>query len=395
MPDFEEIGETFEEGFKKVKDFTKDNKVLVIAILAIGAFALYKLYTDDNSTDTEYTSGYAYVPTTYDGYPTQSESVNYNEVVEQLRTETTDLISEMMSYNEDFYNEMADSNNELYEDMIRSNEEFYDETMSDVSKLIEDFQYDNEKQLSNIIDSIDNQSNKVNESLSYLEEQRKKQEEIIAEMKANSEAWHTASEAEKKALEEQNQILGSLIGANFDSASGTWSLYGDSIYDVSNKNTSNYSTGDKTSVSSSSYDANTWNVINLMTQNSQAWHTASDSKKKRLEEENQKLGKSIGATYDSASGTWSLGGQNLYNINSGSSGSSGSKSSSNSKSSSGSTSTSSVISQMQANSKAWHTASDSEKKRLEKENQSLGKSIGATYNSASGTWTNSSGKKLY
>ena len=59
---------------------------------------------------------------------------------------------------------------------------------------------------------------------------------------------------------------------------------------------------------------------------------------------------------------------------------------SNAKSSS-SSSVSDIKAQMAANSAAWHTASESEKKRLEQENQKLGKSIGSTYNSATGTWT--------
>ena len=50
-------------------------------------------------------------------------------------------------------------------------------------------------------------------------------------------------------------------------------------------------------------------------------------------------------------------------------------------------SVSAIKAQMAANSAAWHTASESEKKKLEQENQKLGKSIGSTYNSATGTWT--------
>ena len=50
---------------------------------------------------------------------------------------------------------------------------------------------------------------------------------------------------------------------------------------------------------------------------------------------------------------------------------------------------------MEANSAAWHTADDATKKKLEAENQALGKQIGGTYNSASGTWSDSSGNNLY
>ena len=50
---------------------------------------------------------------------------------------------------------------------------------------------------------------------------------------------------------------------------------------------------------------------------------------------------------------------------------------------------------MQANSEAWHSADAATKKKLEAENQSLGKQLGASYNSSTGTWSDSSGSKLY
>ena len=45
-----------------------------------------------------------------------------------------------------------------------------------------------------------------------------------------------------------------------------------------------------------------------------------------------------------------------------------------------------IIQQMQANSRAWHTASAEERARLEAENQRLGAMIGATYNPREGRW---------
>lgn len=61
----------------------------------------------------------------------------------------------------------------------------------------------------------------------------------------------------------------------------------------------------------------------------------------------------------------------------------------------GGTPSSSVIAQMQANSAAWSSASASERKRLEAENQRLGTSIGATYKSSDGRWYKSDGTPLY
>ncbi len=305
MIDFEKIGDTFEEGFENVKDFTKKNKVLTIAICGVGAFALYKLFTDKSkSQDTEYASTYAYVPTGYDGYPEMSESVSYDDVVEQLRTETSDI-----------------------------NEEFYNETMSDVSQMINDAFAQNKEEYEPVVQSNKNYSVGLTTD-SYLEEQRKK-EAIIKQMSANSEAWHNASDEEKERLHNENVALGNLLGAEFDSGTGTWSQNGSSLYDVPVKNKTNTSTAELTNVgvkessastskktssktssssgsSGSSGSSNSSDVISQMKANSEAWHSASDSEKKELAQKNQELGKSIGASFDSASGTWSKDGTKLY-----------------------------------------------------------------------------------
>ena len=376
MVDFEKIGDTFEEGFDKVKDFTKKNKVLIIAICGVGTFALYKLFTDKRaSQDTEYTATYAYVPTGYDGYPIMSESVSYDDVVDQLRTETSDI-----------------------------NQSFYDETMSDISQLIDKIQYENNN-FESIIEPEENLSHlsggnkNGSESLSFLEIQRQR-DAIREQMKANSEAWHTASPSEKSRLHEENIALASLFGAIFDSVSGNWFKDGETLYDVSIKNKTNSSTAGLTNVGVVETSVNTSDIIAQMKKNSEAWWKASDTEKTKLETENKHLGSLIGASYDSSSGTWNnTSGSPLYTVSSGTTKTSststnvktgGSKGSTGSKGSD----TSSVIAQMQANSKAWHNASDSEKKALESKNQELGKSIGASYDSGSGTWSKD-GTKLY
>ena len=302
MVDFEQIGDTFEEGFEKVKNFSKKNKVFAIALVGVGGFALYKMFTNKSSQDTEYTATYAYVPTGYDGYPEAPESVDYDAVVEQLTGETVDV-----------------------------NNAFYDEIMSDVTKVIEDMRYENEKMYSNIVETSKNDSSiSFDTSLSYIEEQR-----IKEQMQANSEAWHTASESEKKILEEQNQTLGSLLGASFDSVSGTWSKDGESLYNVTVKNNTNTSTANLTNVGVTETTTSKTDIVNQMKANSEAWHTASESERKALEAENQRLGAQLGASFDSSTGTWSnSNGSSLYTVSSGSSSGSSSKSSSSSSSSS-------------------------------------------------------------
>ena len=56
------------------------------------------------------------------------------------------------------------------------------------------------------------------------------------------------------------------------------------------------------------------NIIDVMKENSLAWHTASASEKKRLERENQVLGKKLDASYDANTGTWSKGNKRLYTL---------------------------------------------------------------------------------
>ena len=284
MVDFEKIGDTFEDGFDKVKDFTKKNKVFTIAIIGVGAFALYKFFTNKTtSEDTEYVSTYAYVPTGYDGYPTMSESISYDDVVDQLRNETTDI-----------------------------NSEFYDEIMSDVSKHIEDVTKiieDNQNITKPIIIGSTGYGSNLSTG-SYIEEQR-----IKEQMKANSEAWYGASDEEKERLHQENVVLGSLLGSSFDSASGTWSKDGETLYDVSIKNKTNTSTANLTNVGVSETTVSQNEIVAQMKANSEAWHGASETERKRLEEENQRLGSQLGASFDSASGTWSnSSGGSLYTV---------------------------------------------------------------------------------
>lgn len=54
-----------------------------------------------------------------------------------------------------------------------------------------------------------------------------------------------------------------------------------------------------------------------------------------------------------------------------------------------------ILKKMEENSKAWHAADAATKKQLEAQNQQLGAQIGGIYNSATGTWSNSSGGALF
>lgn len=54
-----------------------------------------------------------------------------------------------------------------------------------------------------------------------------------------------------------------------------------------------------------------------------------------------------------------------------------------------------IKNEMEANSKAWHTADSETRKTLEETNQELGKQIGGVYDAAAGKWSDSNGNPLF
>lgn len=116
----------------------------------------------------------------------------------------------------------------------------------------------------------------------------------------------------------------------------------------------------------------------VMAANSKEWHTASDERKKELEAQNQELGSQLGASFNSGSGKWSdSSGDDLYDYTEVTA-----------------VKNNSIEEQMKANSAEWHTATPERKKELEEANKNLGAQLGATFNSGSGEWTDSSGKRV-
>ena len=90
-------------------------------------------------------------------------------------------------------------------------------------------------------------------------------QDTIAEMKENSEKWHSASEEEKQALADRNKELGDSIGANRNDETGVWyDSNGNLLYSVSSSGSgssslppkdSSSSIGGSSSGSSSSYNS--------------------------------------------------------------------------------------------------------------------------------------------
>ncbi|MCM3273896.1 phage tail tape measure protein [Paenibacillus elgii] len=110
--------------------------------------------------------------------------------------------------------------------------------------------------------------------------------EIIAQMQKNSQQWYSATPDDQKRLEQENNKLGSSIGAGKND-SGDWVKDGKQLYE-----TFYIPQNDQEK-----------EQIRMMKINSDAWKTAlNDRDKKILEEDNQKRGSSIGAIYKN--GTW-------------------------------------------------------------------------------------------
>ena len=221
MADFEQITDTIEEAPKKTMKFLKKNKVFAIGLVAVVAYALYVASKKSETSETVET--YAYTPTSYDGYPELSESY-YSSVGDSLSSGSSEQI------------------------------------LSDVSQIVNDIMIENDRYISEIVETFETERLNYNETLSYLEEQREK-ESIINQMSNNSTMWALTDDvSQKDALHQQNLELGTSLGATYDSNTGTWWLDGERLYispvEQSNSttlNTNPTSTGDITKVS---YDPN-------------------------------------------------------------------------------------------------------------------------------------------
>ena len=291
MASFEEVKDTFEtmgedagNALKNIGNFISEHKGLFLVVGGIGVIAFYVWYTNRFNNE-ETVSTYAYVPTGYAGLPQMSDG-------------------------------SSDSYYDYMESITNQQDNFINETLSEVSQIIEQMQSETEKHYESVIDNYETQLQKYDESLSFLQEQRER-DKLIAEAQNNSNLWHLTDDAEtKEALHLRNVELMEQLGATFDSASGQWLINGKNVYDVTVSSTSDKTNVGVSSSSSSSSSNSSTDIITQMKQNSDAWHSADADTKKMLEAQNQELGKSIGASFDSASGTWTLNGQNIYDLKS-------------------------------------------------------------------------------
>lgn len=169
--------------------------------------------------------------------------------------------------------------------------------------------------------------------------------DIIEQMKQNAQAWKDAMGREDFDAADyyyrQNQMLGAQIGATFNPNNGVWyDRYGNELfstnyngmgnnwgngYESSGSSSGgswsepNYSGGTSTGGSGSGSSGNLTHeqaVIAEMMKNKQAWQEATangyEIEAERYYKLNQALGQSIGATFDSNTGTWYKDGKPLF-----------------------------------------------------------------------------------
>ncbi|ALS22316.1 phage tail tape measure protein [Paenibacillus naphthalenovorans] len=114
----------------------------------------------------------------------------------------------------------------------------------------------------------------------------------IEQMKQNSINWYNSNNEDQQKLSQENQRLGSSIGATMDS-NGEWVKDGKQLYSIY------YQPKEEEKPK-----------IEKMKENSKLWNSADATRKKELEQANQWMGQQIGATYKN--GTWFKNGLPLY-----------------------------------------------------------------------------------
>ena len=156
-------------------------------------------------------------------------------------------------------------------------------------------------QIEDLSDRIDTQSDTL-----VIQSNTIARQNDLASMQANSDAWHYATTTEeKKALEQANEEIASKYGWERGD-DGVWYDNGKPVYTTVTQANYTSSAPAKKSLSSSSTKTvtKTTSDVDTMKANSQAWHTASDSEKQRLHEENVKIAQKNNWTFDSGSGTY-------------------------------------------------------------------------------------------
>jgi len=276
--------------FKKKPFLIAVAVVVVLGLIALVRKSQQPVQTADESNMVVADGLEVMYPST-DTYMT-SEGDYITDVLDSLGM----VLGEMQTEHE---NEMI-SIQESFSEEVSSLKNTFDVTVDSMSMQIED-----------LSDKVDTQSDTITEQAQTIARQND-----IQAMQNNSDAWFYASDSERKALEQSNAQIAAKYGWERGD-DGAWYDGGVKVYETTTqqvvtssapatKTLSSGSTGSSGSTSSkSSSGSSTASDIATMKANSAAWHTASDTQKQQLHEQNKQIAAKNGWSYDAASGTYS------------------------------------------------------------------------------------------
>lgn len=267
------------KGKKKIK-----NKWFFIGLIGVVVLVVIDKLRKNSTAESE--TGYYEVPLGYSGAGftsdgSQTESY-VNDALGTLQDSTQTAVDDLFSYIE-----KVDKNTTSNMDSIYNH----------IDKVVDDMS-----------SSLTNTEKQLDEAINYIDEQNQtiQNQNIIAQMKANSDrALITGSQAEKDSLHQQNQSLADLIGATFNDSDGYWYKNGQKLYSTELQTHKANNVTSSIPSSSVSSGMSFSDAIAQMESNSKAYNQTSDqATKDALYKQNQEIGKSLGLTYDSASGKW-------------------------------------------------------------------------------------------
>lgn len=197
-------------------------------------------------------------------------------------------------------------------------------------------------------------------------------------------------------LEEENMSIKETFNNQYSTLKNTFDVTVDDMSSQIQSLSNKVDTQDNTLKSQTETIAKQ-NAIRVMQNNSDAWHYASTKEERdALAKANEEIASQYGWKRGD-DGVWYDGGIAVYQTvtQQKASVSSAPATGSYYSSSSKINSVQYDIRQMQANSKAWHSASETDKKILNAENQAIAKKNGWTFNSETGTYHNKDGSRVY
>lgn len=226
MAEFE-LFDSKSSGGSSTKNLLKNKKFLaacgVTAVVALVLWYIKQRNAENSGTD-YYEDGTMAIG--YGGYPNYSgtdDSYNgWDESWQILLDNQEDKWQNLLDQQEDKYNQLLDK----YDNTIANMEDKYENLLDKVDNM-------------NVGSSVTGYSSGVTSVRSTIDEQA-----IIDQMKANSEMWwYTTNKTGQEQLHQQNQQLAAQIGADYDSATGTYWKNGQQLYTVDSGKTSTLVTG--------------------------------------------------------------------------------------------------------------------------------------------------------